>query len=268
MSELVSFLGIEDLGNKDLFLSQEKVGCGDGCEDDELLDLLSWETPMISGFDNLIVSSDLGHGIKPTDVPPLPKNRNASCGQHKEDILHQLRELVKSEPTVSFEKTDFEAIIGFQSLIPDTDNLQPGSVHRNCNNDTDQISFPAYESSALQCFSDNVEMANQVFLPFSQLRSYTEENAVVPDKHLDTRSIHVNDSLEDQLQHQIAAGTISALPKIALHELNSQERDSAISRYKEKKKTRRFDKHVRYESRKVLAESRQRIKGRFAKVEH
>ena len=83
-------------------------------------------------------------------------------------------------------------------------------------------------------------MANQVFLPFSQLRSYTEENAVVPDKHLDTRSIHVNDSIEDQLQHQIAAGTISALPKITVHELNSQERDSAISRYKEKKKTRRY----------------------------
>ncbi|XWS76500.1 hypothetical protein CRYUN_Cryun01aG0181700 [Craigia yunnanensis] len=267
VSELVSFVGIDDLGNKAPFSSEEKVGCGDGGEDDGLLDLLCWDTPVISCFDDLIVSSDFDHGFKPTDVPHLPKNRNASCGQHKEEILHQLRELAKSEPFLSFEKTDVEAIIGSQPLIPDTDNLQPGSVHTSCKNYTDPITFPTYESSPLQCFSDNVEMANQVFLPFPQ--GYTEESAVVPDKHLDSsRTIHVNDSLEDQLQHQIAAGTISALPKVAVHELNSQERDSAISRYKEKRKTRRYDRHIRYESRKVRAESRTRIKGRFAKVEH
>ncbi|XVF32708.1 hypothetical protein REPUB_Repub17cG0106200 [Reevesia pubescens] len=242
VTELVSFVGIEDFGNKAPFLSEEKVGCGDGDEDDGLLYLLTWEPPLISDFDELIVSSDFNHGFKPTDVPPLPKNRNASCGQHKEEMLHQLRELAKLEPTLSFERTDVEAIIGFQSLIPDTDNLQPGSVHTSCKNDTDPISFPAHESSALQCFSDNVEIANQVFLPF-----YTDESAVVPDKQLDSsRTINVNDSLEDQLQHQIAAGTMLALPKVAVHELTSQERDSAISRYKEKRKTRRYCIFVPY----------------------
>ena len=30
----------------------------------------------------------------------------------------------------------------------------------------------------------------------------------------------------------------------------------------------RYDKHVRYESRKARAESRTRIKGRFAKIDH
>lgn len=73
------------------------------------------------------------------------QNRNASCGQHKDEILKQLRELAKSEPTLSFGKTDVEAIVGFQSLIPDNDNLQPGCVHTSCKNDTDPISFPAYE---------------------------------------------------------------------------------------------------------------------------
>ncbi|XVE73255.1 hypothetical protein DITRI_Ditri11bG0102500 [Diplodiscus trichospermus] len=141
VSELVGFFGIEDLGNKAPFLSEEKVGYGDVGEEDGLLDLLSWETPVISCLDDLIVSSDFDHGFNPTDVPPLPKNRNASCGQHKEDILHQLRELAKSEPTLSFEKTDIEAIIGFQPLISDTDNLLPGSVKK----DTDPISFPACE---------------------------------------------------------------------------------------------------------------------------
>ncbi|XP_022758079.1 zinc finger protein CONSTANS-LIKE 13-like [Durio zibethinus] len=268
-SELVSFVGIEDLGDKAPFFSEEKVGCGEDGEDDGLLYLLSWETPVTSGFDDLIVSNDFEHGFKPTDVPPLPKNRNASCGQHKEEVLHQLRYLAKSEPNHSFVKTDVDAITGFQPWITDTDNLQPGIVHTSCKNDTDPISFPAYESSTPQCFSDNVEMADQVFLPFSQLRCYTEESAVVPDKHLgSSRTTHENESLENQLQHQIAGGTMSALPKVAVHELNSQERDSAISRYKEKRKTRRYDKHIRYESRKVRAESRTRIKGRFAKVDH
>ncbi|KAJ0051535.1 hypothetical protein Pint_01052 [Pistacia integerrima] len=29
-----------------------------------------------------------------------------------------------------------------------------------------------------------------------------------------------------------------------------------------------YDKHIRYESRKVRAESRTRVKGRFAKIDH
>ncbi|XVF72546.1 hypothetical protein PTKIN_Ptkin12aG0129700 [Pterospermum kingtungense] len=264
VSELVGFLGIEDLGYKAPFSSAEKAGCRDGAEDDGLLDLLSWETPVISLFDDLIVSSDFDHGFKPTDVPPLPKNRNASCGQHKEEILQQLRQLAKSEPTLGFEKTDVEAMIGFQSLIPDTDNLQPGRVHTNHKNDTDPTSFPAFE-----CFTDDIEMAHQVFLPSARLRGYTEESAMVPDEHLDSsRNIQMNDNPEDQLHHQVAAGTISRPSMVPVLELNSQERDSAISRYKEKRKTRRYDKHIRYESRKVRAESRTRIKGRFAKVEH
>ncbi|KAK8262936.1 hypothetical protein V6Z12_D12G009300 [Gossypium hirsutum] len=122
VNELVSFVGIEDVG--------EKKG-GDDCGyDDGWLDLLSWENPVISSFDDLLVSSDSDHGFKPTDVLPLPKNRNANCGQHKEEVLHQLRELAKSEPTLSFDNTD---------------DLQTGTVHTSCTNDTAPISFPAYE---------------------------------------------------------------------------------------------------------------------------
>lgn len=96
-------------------------------------------------------------------------------------------------------------------------------------------------SIPLQCFTDDFEISNQVFLPSAQLRGYTEETAVVPDKHLDSsRTIKVNDSPEDQLQHQIDAGTISRPSKIAVLELNSEERETAISRYKEKRKTRRY----------------------------
>ncbi|KAE8686129.1 membrane-anchored ubiquitin-fold protein 3-like isoform X1 [Hibiscus syriacus] len=265
VTELVSFVGVDDLGDKAPILSEREGGHG---EDDGWLDLSSWETPVVSSFDDLLVSSDFDHGFKPTDVLPLPKNRNASCGQHKVEVIHQLRELAKSEPTLGFGKTVLEAIDGFQPRMPDADNLQPGTVHTSFKNDTNPILLPAYESSALRCFNDNVETTSQVFVPISQLIDHTEETAVVPDKHPgSSKTTPLSDSLENQLQLQNDAGTTSALPKVAVHELNSQERETAISRYKEKRKTRRFGKHIRYESRKVRADSRTRIKGRFAKIE-
>ncbi|KAK8715930.1 hypothetical protein V6N13_043254 [Hibiscus sabdariffa] len=46
----------------------------------------------------------------------------------------------------------------------------------------------------------------------------------------------------------------------------AQNRDNAMLRYKEKKKHRRFDKQIRYESRKARADTRQRVKGRFVKA--
>ncbi|XP_019707669.1 zinc finger protein CONSTANS-LIKE 9 isoform X2 [Elaeis guineensis] len=43
-------------------------------------------------------------------------------------------------------------------------------------------------------------------------------------------------------------------------------RDSAVMRYKEKKKARKFEKKIRYESRKARADVRRRVKGRFVKA--
>ncbi|XVF44303.1 hypothetical protein PTKIN_Ptkin02bG0109700 [Pterospermum kingtungense] len=55
-------------------------------------------------------------------------------------------------------------------------------------------------------------------------------------------------------------------PSKADLELLAQNRGNAMQRYKEKKKTRRYDKHVRYESRKARADTRKRVKGRFVKA--
>ncbi|KAJ0112143.1 hypothetical protein Patl1_01796 [Pistacia atlantica] len=46
----------------------------------------------------------------------------------------------------------------------------------------------------------------------------------------------------------------------------SASRSEAVMRYKEKKKTRKFDKRVRYASRKARADVRKRVKGRFVKA--
>lgn len=53
--------------------------------------------------------------------------------------------------------------------------------------------------------------------------------------------------------------------KIGLEE-HTRNRGDAMLRYKEKKKTRRFDKHIRYESRKARADTRKRVRGRFVKA--
>nr|POE96667.1 zinc finger protein constans-like 15 [Quercus suber] len=49
-------------------------------------------------------------------------------------------------------------------------------------------------------------------------------------------------------------------------ELLAQNRGQAMMRYKEKKKTRRYCKYIRYESRKARANTRKRVKGRFVKA--
>ncbi|KAM0933801.1 putative transcription factor C2C2-CO-like family [Dioscorea sansibarensis] len=45
----------------------------------------------------------------------------------------------------------------------------------------------------------------------------------------------------------------------------AMDREARVMRYREKRKTRRFEKTIRYASRKAYAETRPRIKGRFAK---
>ncbi|KAF3432334.1 hypothetical protein FNV43_RR27074 [Rhamnella rubrinervis] len=57
-----------------------------------------------------------------------------------------------------------------------------------------------------------------------------------------------------------AATTKANIETLALN------RGNAMQRYKEKKKTRRYDKHIRYESRKARADTRKRVKGRFVKA--
>nr|ADD60671.1 putative heading date 1 protein [Oryza meyeriana var. granulata] len=52
--------------------------------------------------------------------------------------------------------------------------------------------------------------------------------------------------------------------QMPLH-FNSMDREARVLRYKEKKKARKFEKTIRYATRKAYAEARPRIKGRFAK---
>lgn len=48
-------------------------------------------------------------------------------------------------------------------------------------------------------------------------------------------------------------------------QLSGVDREARVLRYREKRKNRKFEKTIRYASRKAYAETRPRIKGRFAK---
>lgn len=58
---------------------------------------------------------------------------------------------------------------------------------------------------------------------------------------------------------------IPVVSKVDAQQL-AQNRCNAMLRYKEKKKTRRYEKCIRYESRKARADTRKRVKGRFVKT--
>ncbi|KAL9343782.1 hypothetical protein Peur_064213 [Populus x canadensis] len=74
---------------------------------------------------------------------------------------------------------------------------------------------------------------------------------------------------EISISHQSASrGTIDLFssPPIQMpSQLSPMEREARVLRYREKKKARKFEKTIRYASRKAYAETRPRIKGRFAK---
>lgn len=58
---------------------------------------------------------------------------------------------------------------------------------------------------------------------------------------------------------------VSATAANPVSQLCGIDREARVLRYREKKKNRKFEKTIRYHSRKAYAETRPRIKGRFAK---
>lgn len=251
VSELLSILGFEDLGKKAL-LYGDSVSSDGGYG---FSDWVIWDTPSVVSLDDLIANNDSAPNFQAVGVPPLPKNRNAACGKHKEEILCQLRELAKLEPNSSDEQDETVPIIGFQSM--------EGSGFMQT---SEQHVVPSSEGSAFHWCGDTGEFADQGFSS-SLADCFIETKCLLPDRDSDVGDAS-GGANEEQSHNPPPAETFQMVPKVVHRELNSQERETAVSRYKEKKKTRRYEKHIRYESRKARAESRTRIKGRFAKMNY
>ena len=72
-------------------------------------------------------------------------------------------------------------------------------------------------------------------------------------------------TLTDTVMNEAIMTINGDMVKPAHHE-TMHEREVKLMRYKEKRKRRRYENQIRYESRKAYAQLRPRVKGRFAKV--
>ncbi|XVF70090.1 hypothetical protein PTKIN_Ptkin11bG0134200 [Pterospermum kingtungense] len=84
---------------------------------------------------------------------------------------------------------------------------------------------------------------------------------VVPDGNsISDTSYHFGRTMADPIVPISATTTNNQAPQVG-----GIDREARVLRYREKRKNRKFEKTIRYASRKAYAESRPRIKGRFAK---
>ncbi|RDX71007.1 Zinc finger protein CONSTANS-LIKE 13, partial [Mucuna pruriens] len=218
-----------------------------------LSDFHVWNAPASVGLQDFIASTPSSH-----------KNRKGACGRQKEEILSQVRELIKLEPGLIHGQVDAER------------QVQYGNLSTGFERDVEANMFPSYESSTAEipnmqagvfCWhGESSDPANQIVPSDTSLRDYGLLVSA-EDPSFTIPGTHANCNNQGKPSNSFHAENLSPTPKPTPHELTSHERDSALLRYREKKKTRRYDKHIRYESRKVRAESRMRIKGRFVKDE-
>ncbi|EOY02900.1 B-box type zinc finger protein with CCT domain, putative [Theobroma cacao] len=133
--------------------------------------------------------------------------------------------------------------------------------------DMDQMSL------SMKC-EDTLSRSSRCNQPFSSYTATTEASNHVPVVGSSSDSKVVEPLKCDStryvqvMEHLVLAGGESmneAKAKIDM-ELLAQSRGNAMLRYQEKKKHRRYDKHIRYESRKARADTRKRFKGRFVKA--
>ncbi|KAJ8623140.1 hypothetical protein MRB53_031669 [Persea americana] len=258
--EFASALGVDEKG---------LLGEDDG-EDwvDGVLDGWVWETaaPVISLDDLIVPTTALDgscHSFQAVGVSPPLKRRNVACGKYKEEILQQLRDLVKTE-TPNDECETLDAVHGLQYLVPEQ-NIQPQDLSTEHENDAVPILVPCNEASAVQWHDNSHEATDPVAFSYKNyLENTIEENSSVVDGYT---NVHGSETHTNEDKKEIIS-CFEEIPRLQprAYELTGHDRDMVILRYKEKKKTRRYDKHIRYESRKARADSRIRVKGRFAKV--
>ncbi|KNA20601.1 hypothetical protein SOVF_050830 [Spinacia oleracea] len=260
-SKCLSIGGESDaVSNKGLFSGLDEEG-----NDDGFSDLFVWDVPTMVSLDDLIVSTDrLDHGFQAMVVPPLPKDRNLSCGQRKHEILYQLRELAKSEPGI---QQDVKPRVNHHT-VADEDEKDSSIQHKfqTYQHDEEHPTFNGNEESPYTWYNGTGEDVNDICLSSALSGSHIEDSALnsnTPSDMCNSTNLTTNGW---NSQHPNGNESTGFTQNVATRELTSAERDSALSRYKEKKRTRRFEKHIRYESRKLQADNRIRIKGRFAKV--
>lgn len=226
-----------------------------------------WETPtQVLSWEDLIVPTTYNHGFQALGVLPLPKKRKPILDENGGEIMRQLHGLMKSESPVSNTPDELEPLLDFQSTIPShVEELMFGFNHEaiKCSD------VSTFEVNAHQWNLNNShEAAVPVGHTYEQyMGSSYAVDASVNDDFIDAHGSGDGiafDGVEVSCPTNKERNWL--FPSGGSHEFVCVDRNTVISRYKEKRKARRYDKMVRYESRKARADSRVRVKGRFAKI--
>ncbi|XP_068664073.1 zinc finger protein CONSTANS-LIKE 13-like isoform X2 [Aristolochia californica] len=268
-TELSSLFGFDD--DKSLWLRSDD---NSGGSDEGLWSELVWEAPSVLSMQDLIVpveardGSGCGWDFQAFSVPPPPKHRNVACGRNKEEIIEQLRDLFKSESVLNNDYFEFESsrVLHFlQPEGPDQNDFFQNISSINVEPDSASVVTPGSKENSLKWNGGGCEVTNKKKVASSgEHLSGTSTSQVIDGQN--GRVSEINSSVEKGILQQPVIREITSLPPKSVYELLAQDRDLVISRYKEKKKTRRYDKQIRYESRKTRADSRARVRGRFAKA--
>ncbi|XP_042052052.1 zinc finger protein CONSTANS-LIKE 5-like [Salvia splendens] len=151
--------------------------------------------------------------------------------------------------------------------------------------DSDQfIDFDSYQISS-QPYSDSVvpvqtpvkpplpENRFEIDFTRSNIHSYNNNNTIfttpslshsVSSSSMDVGVVPDGSSLSE-ISYPFGRNISVSNPDLTGNQSSQMDREARVLRYKEKRKNRKFEKTIRYASRKAYAETRPRIKGRFAK---
>ncbi|PAN15423.1 hypothetical protein PAHAL_2G486700 [Panicum hallii] len=222
----------------------------------------AWEDPQVLRLEDVIVPTTSCHGLQPLLTPSSPK----------------LGELAKSEAAAmafsEAEPADGEQLPSWASSEYGIGDGDFGAFDTDACHEAASMAVPSCEEAWIATDGNGAcrEAHEQAPAPASSLAepcllsSFVDMSEICPSMTLGG-SVDVDngsnkrDAAEAAPQQQASP----APAKKGGYDVAYPDRGTVISRYKEKRKNRRFDKQIRYESRKARADGRLRIKGRFAK---
>ncbi|KAL9249330.1 Zinc finger protein CONSTANS-LIKE 5-like protein [Drosera capensis] len=163
--------------------------------------------------------------------------------------------------------SDIDALLNFNYTAPSLDIKPPLDNHRRNINSGDSVvpTFAAANGNLISFVNHHpkennyfdIDIQEPKISPFTRSVS-SSDMGIVPDGNSNSHTEVSNYSFPKTIEATAAA----APPPV---QLSREEREARVMRYREKRKNRKFEKTIRYASRKAYAESRPRIKGRFAK---
>ncbi|XP_078171206.1 zinc finger protein CONSTANS-LIKE 13-like [Carex rostrata] len=222
-----------------------------------------WEMEKVFRLEDLIVPTTC-HGFHALETAPLIKNRNSPVGRHNLEIFRQLRELINTDTFVGDFSEDIEPLPEMLNWDLNYSQLEENFCS-DTTRDNSNIIVPSCEdekwfstNSNATIDTDSMEISCEQYLvstPEANLSNFVEMAEICPS------------TSQENSSQKTSSEVIHVLPVKNGPNFVCADRNSVISRYKEKRKARRYDKLVRYESRKVRADGRLRVKGRFAKAD-